>query len=125
MAKRDMDRARHEQGAATTAVHQWVARIRREGERMSRNKNFELYQNPTARRALRLHHLLLRLERDLLRHAGRSTVRLLPPPSGSSRAVLELTIPHLRLVRRVFLEPEELHLLRESSEIAELLPVPP
>jgi len=100
-----------------------VARLRREGDALSRNRNFELFEEPVARRAQKLHLHLLRLERDLIRFAGQGRVRLVSAGANGAngRPVIEMVVPALSLRRRVYLDPGELKLLMDKAEIAEIL----
>lgn len=102
-----------------------LAQMRHAGAALSRNRNFELYEPPAARRLLRLHRWLRQLELDLQRCAAQGEVRLRSPRERSSnhpRAnVLELAIPSLRFRRTVYLDEEELRLLQEAQPIALIL----
>lgn len=103
---------------------QLLARLRHEGQALSRNRNFELFQQPAARRALKLHLHLQRLERDLLRFAsrGRITLQAAPAEAGAGgRVVIEIVVPALAMRRQVYVSPDELQLLLEKPEIARIL----
>ncbi len=98
-----------------------VARLRQQGDALSRNRNFDLFEDPATRRAQKVHLHLMRLERDLVRFARIGTVRLLAGAAG--RSVIELQVPSLSLRRRVYLHPQELALLAQKPEIAKILSV--
>ena len=102
---------------------QLVARLRREGDALSRNRNFELFEDPATRRAQKLHLHLLRLERDLVRFARQGRVRLLSGPvyGRNGRLVIEVVVPALSMRRHVYLDARELDLIMEKPEIAEIL----
>jgi hypothetical protein len=101
----------------SSSTYELLARLRENG--VSRNRNFELFHSPAARRALRIHRMLRQLEKDLLRHATRGTLRVIRLPGD--RVMLELEVPHLKLRRRVFLEEAELALIAQVPEVARLL----
>lgn len=87
---------------------------------ISRNRNFDLFKHPAARRALRLHLMLRQLERDLVDHAQRdAVVRLNGYANG--RRVVEIEDSELKLVRRIYLTDDEVSLLLEIPVIANLL----
>lgn len=101
-----------------------LARLRSKTSGLSRNRHFEVFENPVARRALRLHLMLRKLEKDLIDYARNGTVRiklLEPEPSGESLNVLQIDHPGLKLKRRIFLSSEEIDLLRQSPRIAKIL----
>ncbi len=106
-------------------VHELMTLMRAEGGRLSRNRNFDLFEEPTARLALRRHLHLRSLERDLLRFGKEGCIRLLidhaGPPEGD-RIVLALEVPAIRLHRRVYLSRPELQLLREVPGLDKVLP---
>lgn len=104
---------------------QLVARLRREGDTLSRNRNFDLFEDPATRRARKVHLHLLRLEKDLLRFARQGRVRLLAGvlEGQKGRLVIEMVVPALSLRRHVHLRRGELALLMEKPEIAEILEV--
>lgn len=102
-------------------VYEVVAMLRREGRSLSRNRNYDLFEHPLARRALKVHHHLRRLEQDLLRHARSCRLRLRPAHADPLRSVIEMEVPALRLKRRIYLEAEELAFLRENPKIAQIL----
>jgi len=94
--------------------------------KVSRNRNFDLFQVPAARRALRVHLMLQQLERDLLDCASRDGVVRLDGYVGGEgaeprRRVLEIDDGEMKLRRRVYLTEEEVSLLLEVPLIASLL----
>lgn len=101
-----------------------VARLRAGKERLSRNRNFDFFEQPHAKLALRRHHYLQRLERDLL-HLGPDgvvTLREESGPGGQTRLVLSWDMPGLRLRRLTYLTKEEVRLLRMVPEVDRVLP---
>ncbi len=107
------------------ADEELLARLR--AREVSRNRNFDLFDRPSARRALRLHLLLQELERSLLQRRQGHSVKLRPRRNGCNgeerRYVLEIEDEELRLRRQVFLSERELALLLEQPDIARLLGV--
>jgi hypothetical protein len=100
-----------------------LRQLRQRGVLLSRNRNFELYEHPAARRILRLHHWLNQLQLDLQRCTERGSVRL-RPVIGSNRErrhILELEMPTLRFRRTVYLDADELLLLRQDRRMATIL----
>jgi hypothetical protein len=101
-----------------------LVRLRSQSSGLSRNRNFELFENPVARRALRLHLMLRKLEKDLIdfARAGTARIKLLESTGpGESLNVLQIDHPGLKLKRRIFLSSEELALLRQSPQVAKIL----
>ena len=101
-----------------------VERLRR--GLLSRNRNFHLFRRPEARGALRIHHFLRSLERDLMPD-GR-----MPAPGEVSVAVeedderdgftLRISLPHLRSTRTAFVTRGEYAILLTHPELRALLP---
>lgn len=100
-------------------IYDIVARLRAEGPRLSRNRNYELYESPRARRALRVHLLLRRVEEALLRR--RATTRLTLRRCEDERLELCFEDPAVRYRRTVYLNPAEVELLCEHGEVARVL----
>ena len=92
---------------------------------LSRNRHFALFQRPPAQGALRLHHFLRSLDRDLaLARAGNADgeVRVtLRPRDEDDRLVLRIELPGLRAVRTCVVSRDELGLLRAHPELRALL----
>jgi hypothetical protein len=105
---------------ASVALYELIRRLR---SGLSRNRNFELFQQPTARRALRVHLMLRQLEKDLLRHADGASIRVQTADAGPQEGplILEIVVPALKLRRRVHLRRQELELLCQNPEIARIL----
>ena len=106
------------------ADEELLAKLR--AREVSRNRNFDLFDRPSARRALRLHLLLQQLERSLLQRRHGRSVKLLGRNGCNGeerRYVLEIEDEELRLRRQVFLSERELALLLEQPDIARLLGV--
>ncbi len=115
--------------ARANTVHEIMVLLRAGDQAVSRNRNFDLFEDPTARLALRKHKHLLGLERDLRRHLQRpgseARIQLLPCADSSEddpRVVLLLEIPAIRLKRRVYLSAGELELLRQAPGMERILP---
>lgn len=105
-------------------VEAFLSLMRESGTRLSRNRNFDLFENPCARRAHRIHQMLTQLEKDLIWHAREGTrisVDEGADEEGAVRFRLEITAPTLRLKRTVFLRPFEMDLLMQSPRVARLL----
>lgn len=100
-----------------------VARLRSEGSKLSRNRNFDLFEDKNARRALRLHKMLRKLERDLIRYARRKAQIHVKKSHKQSqpKTVIEVHDPSIRLKRKIFLDQRELVLLCERPELEQLL----
>src|SRR5258706_576603 len=102
-----------------------VERLRR--GLLSRNRNFQLFRRPEARGALRIHHFLRSLERDLLPDGET------PAPGEGSITVeddqaregvrLRIELPHLRTTRTAFLSHAEYGILLAHPELRGLPPL--
>jgi len=107
------------------AMAEWLRRLTpSRGPLLSRNRNFDLFEDRTARLAQRHHLRLLALARDLTRYAHQGTVRLRrePPDQGG---IVEVEVPSVHFRRRVFLDAVELELLGEDPQLATLLGLAP
>jgi hypothetical protein len=97
-----------------------VERLRR--GLLSRNRHFRVFHHPRAREALRVHHFLRSVERDLLRRAGdgdvRVDVREGPSPSW---VLLRIEIPRLRARRMCTLTRSEFAILLTNPDVRALL----
>lgn len=113
----------------------WLRRLRG-APRLSRNRNFELFEEEAARQGLRRHLRLRALARELCRCASLGTVRLLTAPASEgdaarsgaaprARLVVEVEVPSLRFRRQVFVDELELELLSEDPAVAALLGLDP
>lgn len=92
---------------------------------LSRNRHFALFQRPPAQGALRIHHFLRSLERDLQRARecdGEGALHVtLRPHEGDDRLVLRIELPGIRAVRTCVVSRDELSLLRGHPELRVLL----
>ena len=101
-----------------------IFRLLRSGVRLSRNKHYDLFRDPKAQYARRLHRLFLSLADDLEAHGSGATVytalksKALGGPIG-----VQIEIPLLRGRRTVFLTEEELSLFSDTApnDVSELL----
>ena len=96
----------------------------RAGVRLSRNKHFELYKDPKARYARRLHRLFSSLCRDLEAHGTQATIYCALEASLKSQTLgVNIEIPVVSGRRTVFLTAPELVLFCEcaSNDTAEML----
>lgn len=90
---------------------------------LSRNRNFELFKTPQARRALRVHLLLQKLEEDLSAMARNSSANVALEDQGGT-VVVRMEDTSLSLKRRVYLSRAELAILLQEPAIADLLRSP-
>jgi len=103
--------------------HKIVRRLLRDDEvAFSRNKNFDAYEDPAVRDAVRIYHHLESVESDLLElgPGGDVLLQTVDRESGDRLAV-KLTFADSDARRVSFLEPEEWRLLLESDRVATLL----
>lgn len=95
-------------------------RALRGGAQLSRNRHFNLFEDPRARRALRMHRYLMSIVADLEANEGELTVTTVEDAEG--RYALRLEFPCLHGHRVAFLSELELELLAEDAPaIAELI----
>ncbi len=79
----------------------------------SRNRRFDLYEDPRALRARRAQWLIEAIRGDIEQPGIRATVRVRPVRTvAGKRARLEYEITPLRCTRTAYLTPEELERLR-------------
>lgn len=101
-----------------------IFRLLRSGVRLSRNKHFDLFRDPNARYARRLHRLFLSLAADLEAYGQHATIytAVEEVPLGGPIGV-QIEIPLLRGRRTVFLTAEELSLFTDTAPntVSELL----
>ena len=96
-----------------------VVRRLREEPGFSRNRHFATFSSPEGQRALRIHHHLRSIERDL----GRAvSVRLERLERDDGR--LRLTLRARAWLRTAFLTPAELRILWTSPLVRAALPDP-
>ncbi len=94
-----------------------VLRALRSGARLSRNRNFYLFQDPRARRAIQLHRYLESVIRDV-RACGEDVEvrRVVPEEAGAAGPfALRVDFPLLHGHRTCYLSRLELSLLAEQA----------
>lgn len=94
-------------------------RALRAGARLSRNRHFDLFNDPRARRAIRLHRYLIGLARDVRAHGHEMTVTVVGGDEGNVALCIELPTLHGR--RTAYLSRTELDLLAEEAPGVALL----
>lgn len=96
----------------------------RSGVRLSRNKHFDLFRDPKARYARRLHRLFRSLCHDLEVYGEHATIYCALADSLETKAFgLHIEIPIVSGRRTIFLTPAELALFANysSNDVAEML----
>ncbi len=102
-------------------VHKIVRRLLRDDEvEFSRNRNYEAYEDPKVKRALRIFRHLRSIEEDLLA-AGEDAVRLRAVERDDGRVVVRLHYPAGDAERTSYLTESEWRLLLESDRVHERL----
>lgn len=99
-----------------------VLRALRSGARLSRNRNFYLFEDPRARRAIKLHRYLEGLIRDVRAAADQISVHIVDGGRTPRDVALRLDFPVLHGHRTAYLSRIELRLLAEvAPEVAHLI----
>lgn len=101
-----------------------VLRALRSGARLSRNRNYDLFADPRARRAIKLHRYLESIIRDVRACEDRITVSAVGTDDGETAGeiALRLDFPLLHGHRTCYLTQVELELIAEvAPEVAERL----
>lgn len=89
---------------------------------MSRNRHFRFFHRPEGTEALRVHHYLRSVERDLLRYSRTGEVRVQISRSHRTGPVtLRLEFPRLGARRTCTLSPAEYALLLSNPQVGPLL----
>ena len=103
-------------------LYQIVGRMLRDTDAsFSRNKNFEAYEDPLVKRALRISKHLKSIRSDLLNHEHQQT-RVKSVTQSDGTILIELSYHDGALGRRIsYLNPMEWQLLTELPSIAKLL----
>ena len=97
-----------------------VLRALRAGARLSRNRHFNLFTNPRARRALSVHRYLTSIARDVAQNPDDICVERIP--GDHAGYALRIEIPLVRGRRTAYVSAYELALLAEDApEVAALL----
>lgn len=94
-----------------------VLRALRSGARLSRNRNFYLFQDPRARRAIQLHRYLESIIRDVRACGDRVGVQRISPEQrgAAGEFALRVDFPLLHGHRTCYLSRLELTLLAEQA----------
>lgn len=99
-----------------------VLRALRSGARLSRNRNFYLFEDPRARRAIKLHRYLESLIADVRAAGNDLSVRIVDGCETPRDVALRVDFPVLHGHRTAYLSRVELRLLAEQApEVAHLL----
>lgn len=86
----------------------------------SRNRNFEAYEDPMVKRAVRIYRHLRSVEADLLA-AGEGPIELKAVEESGDGVVVRLTYPAGRGHRESYLTQREWRLLLESERVSAIL----
>jgi hypothetical protein len=107
----------------TELLYKAVERILTEGDRFSRNKNFDAFEDATMHRALKIVKHLRSLRADLLRVGDEGVVSVaeVPEPGRCGHTAIELSIVHLAGRRVAYLRPEEFRLLALEPDVAAVI----
>lgn len=102
-------------------VHKIVRRLLRDDEvDFSRNRNYEAYEDPKVKRALRIFRHLRSVEEDILA-AGDDAVEVRAVERDDGRIVVRLHYPSGHAERTSYLTESEWHLLLESERVHDRL----
>ena len=94
----------------------------RAGTKLSRNKNFSLFQDPRALRGLRLFRYLRSVVRDIREHGDELAVESIPEEGASVDFALRFEFPVIHGKRIAYLRAGELELLaQDEPEVARLI----
>ena len=94
----------------------------RAGAPLSRNRNFNLFRDPRARRALTLYRYLRSVAKDVRANAESLTVHEIDDGETVGEFALRLDFPVLHGHRTAYLRSTELALLaQDEPEVAELI----
>ena len=99
-----------------------ILRSLRSGARLSRNRHFALYQDPWARRAIRLHRYLESVEAAVRDHHSKLSVSEVHREDVVGPYALKIEFPVVRGTRTAYLRKVEIEFLaQEAPEVARLL----
>ena len=99
-----------------------VRRLLRDDEvQFSRNRNFEAYEDPQVKRAMRLYRHLRSLEEDLLALGEDDSVDLETVERSEDKVTVKLVFSEQKGRRISYLDPREWELLLESDEVSGIL----
>jgi hypothetical protein len=104
-------------GDADSTINQLILKLR--NNELSRNRHFDLFKKPVARRALQIHLLLRQLEKELRRLVTSDSGKV-ALEEHNGKVVLRIDDPSLKLRRRVYLTRDELGLLLQEPTVARL-----
>ncbi|MEE2755972.1 MAG: hypothetical protein VYA30_04905 [Myxococcota bacterium] len=94
----------------------------RSGIHLSRNRHFQLFRDPNARRGLKLYRYLQSVIRDVRQYAHELSVHEVVDGNQAGAYALRLTFPMIHGHRIAYLRETELTLLaQDAPEIAEML----
>lgn len=99
-----------------------VRRLLRDDDvQFSRNRNFEAYQDPQVKRALRLYRHLRSLESDLLALENPDTAELEAVRREEKQVTVRLVFEESKGRRISYLQPREWQLLLENKRVCDIL----
>ncbi len=99
-----------------------VRRLLRDDDvQFSRNRNFEAYEDPQVKRAMRLYRHLQSLEDDLLALDDPQTVRLQAVERDEEQVTVRLVFSRQKGRRISYLAPREWELLLENERVSDIL----
>lgn len=99
-----------------------VRRLLRDDDvQFSRNRNFEAYEDPQVKRAMRLYRHLQSLEDDLLGLEDPRSVRLEAVERDGGRVTVRLVFAEQKGRRISYLKPREWELLLENERVCDIL----
>lgn len=99
-----------------------VRRLLRDDDvQFSRNRNFEAYEDPQVKRAMRLYRHLQSLEDDLLELEDPDKIRLEAVERDGGVVTVRLVFVEQKGRRISYLKPREWELLLENEEVSDIL----
>ena len=103
-------------------THRIVRRLLRDDDvQFSRNKNFEAYEDPQVKRAMRLYRHLQSLEDDLLDLDESERARLEAVERREDQVTVRLVFAEKKGRRISYLKPREWELLLENERVSDIL----
>lgn len=103
-------------------THRIVRRLLRDDDvQFSRNKNFEAYEDPQVKRAMRLYRHLQSLEDDLLDLDESDRARLEAVERREDQVTVRLVFAEKKGRRISYLKPREWELLLENQRVSDIL----
>jgi len=99
-----------------------VLQALRSGAQLSRNRNFNLFRDPNARRGLRIHRYLQSVISDIQTHADALSVAKIEVEDTTGEFALKLDFPVVHGHRTAYLRTSELILIAQTApEVAALI----